>query len=204
MCRSYAPLCVSPNQKHRARIPRHQEGRIAIVTNVGCGMRWTRQHRRRTVCADGEVVWFWHLDADAKLRGNDPRSDGDKKARSPGRARRKPLKPFAQGMPGRFRCACGDVARVFSLLHTRLRVQSVHPAFPVPSLSRDKLASPGRGSRRGKVEVCLGSGCRYKHCRHHRPCPGDPRFACFLRRQRRGWPGQARPSKVCFSKCLRS
>jgi hypothetical protein len=27
--------------------------------------------------------------------------DGGKKARSPGRARRKPLKPFAQGMPGR-------------------------------------------------------------------------------------------------------
>src|ERR1700735_1681338 len=26
--------------------------------------------------------------------------DGGKKARSPGRARKKPLKPFAQGMPG--------------------------------------------------------------------------------------------------------
>jgi hypothetical protein len=34
--------------------------------------------------ADGEVVWFWHLDADAKLRSNDLRNDGDKKARSPG------------------------------------------------------------------------------------------------------------------------
>jgi hypothetical protein len=28
--------------------------------------------------------------------------DGDKKARSPGRARNKPLKPFAQGVPDRF------------------------------------------------------------------------------------------------------
>src|ERR1700739_3950192 len=30
------------------------------------------------------------------------RDDGDKKARSPGRARNKPLKPFAQGVPDRF------------------------------------------------------------------------------------------------------
>jgi hypothetical protein len=28
-------------------IPRPQEGRIAIVTDVGCGMRWTRQRRAR-------------------------------------------------------------------------------------------------------------------------------------------------------------
>src|SRR3981189_2603220 len=30
----------------------------------------------------------------------DARDDGDKKARSPGRARRKPLKPLRAGMPG--------------------------------------------------------------------------------------------------------
>ena len=29
------------------RIPSHQEGRFAIVTDVGCGMRWTRQRRAR-------------------------------------------------------------------------------------------------------------------------------------------------------------
>jgi hypothetical protein len=32
-----------------------------------CGMRWTRLRRKTSgVFADGEVVWFWHLDADAK------------------------------------------------------------------------------------------------------------------------------------------
>ena len=34
------------------RIPSHQEGRIAIVTDVGCGMRWTRQRRARE-CSQG-------------------------------------------------------------------------------------------------------------------------------------------------------
>jgi hypothetical protein len=39
-------------------IPAHTEGRFAIVTDVGHGMRWTRQVKRRmTLRADGEVVW---------------------------------------------------------------------------------------------------------------------------------------------------
>jgi hypothetical protein len=47
--------------------------------------------------ADGEVAWFWRLDAGVKLA--DHPSAMVKKARSPGRARRKPLKPIAQGRP---------------------------------------------------------------------------------------------------------
>jgi hypothetical protein len=40
-------------------IPFPIEGRFAIVTNVGFGMRWTRRIGRRTMpLADGEVVWF--------------------------------------------------------------------------------------------------------------------------------------------------
>jgi hypothetical protein len=39
-------------------VPRPQEGRFAIVTNVGRGMRWTRQRRKTGgAFADGEVVW---------------------------------------------------------------------------------------------------------------------------------------------------
>ena len=38
--------------------------------------------------------------------------DGDKKARSPERARRKPLKPFARGKPDLPARTCGDFARV--------------------------------------------------------------------------------------------
>jgi hypothetical protein len=35
------------------------EGRFAIVTDVGSGMRWTRAcHPTNDTNADGEVVWF--------------------------------------------------------------------------------------------------------------------------------------------------
>ena len=39
--------------------------------------------------ADGEGVWSWPPDAEAKSRGDEPRDDGGKKARSPGRVRYK-------------------------------------------------------------------------------------------------------------------
>jgi len=45
------------------------------------------------VVADGEVVWFWRPKAGVKFASCEPASDGGKKAWSPGRARRKPLKP---------------------------------------------------------------------------------------------------------------
>jgi hypothetical protein len=57
--------------------------------------------------------------------------DGGKKARSPGRARKKPLKPFAQGVPG----SSGEpvvTTRVFSFTR-KLRVRIWRPAFPAPS-----------------------------------------------------------------------
>ena len=50
--------------------------------------------------------------------------DGDKKARSPGRVRRKPLKPLRAGMPGDFRCdRCEYSCACYTTTsHTRLRV----------------------------------------------------------------------------------
>jgi hypothetical protein len=40
-------------------IPSHTEGRFAIVTDVGHGMRWTwAAHLTSARFADGEVVWF--------------------------------------------------------------------------------------------------------------------------------------------------
>jgi hypothetical protein len=47
-----------PNQIHKPRRPASHEGRFAIVTNVGCGMRWTLEVRQTNAQqADGEVVW---------------------------------------------------------------------------------------------------------------------------------------------------
>jgi hypothetical protein len=49
---------------------------------------------------------------------------------TPGRARRKPLKPFACGNAGMSRWTCGDYARVvYSLSHARLRVHRA-PGIP--------------------------------------------------------------------------
>jgi hypothetical protein len=56
-------------------------------------MRWTRPGQTTNgAAAYGEVVWSWHPDAGAK--SVDSTDDGGKKARSPGRARRKLLKPL--------------------------------------------------------------------------------------------------------------
>ena len=59
--------------------------------------------------------------------------DGDNKPGSPGRARRKPLKPIAQGMPALSGEPVVTNSRVF-LLHARLRVRQWRPAFPAPSV----------------------------------------------------------------------
>src|SRR3981189_272309 len=48
-----------PNQFTDSRRPAPTEGRFAIVTDVGCGMRWTQAvPETRALLADGEVVWF--------------------------------------------------------------------------------------------------------------------------------------------------
>jgi len=60
-------FAVYPNQFYESRRPAPEDGRIAIVTDVGCGMRWTRVARetnallppslefRRTGASPGEA-----------------------------------------------------------------------------------------------------------------------------------------------------
>ena len=68
-------------------------------------MRWPRWRRARCLVrtngadADGEIVWSWPPDAEAKFAGvTNAANDGGKKARSPGRVRIS-RKTVAQGMP---------------------------------------------------------------------------------------------------------
>jgi hypothetical protein len=50
--------CRANHRHFLARLAPDQEGRFAIVTNVGCGMRWTQRcAQTRRIDADGEVVW---------------------------------------------------------------------------------------------------------------------------------------------------
>jgi hypothetical protein len=93
-----------------------KEGRFAVVTNVGCGMRWTRRPAderclSRTAKSCGPdtptLVSSWRrcLRVTPMMVAIKPGS--------PGRARRKPLKPFARGKLDRSGRTCGDYARVF-------------------------------------------------------------------------------------------
>src|ERR1700722_20459492 len=79
----------------------------------------------------------WHhvLKKLTLLRGN-----GGKQARSPGRARSKPLKPFAQGRPGVLGEPVVTNSRVF-YFYTRGCGCAGAPAFPAPSdgCERSKL-----------------------------------------------------------------
>ena len=100
MCRSAAKLRASPNQRHRPRVPsRFTRGvsRSSRTSGAGCDGRFSvRQTSAPESGRRSRVVLTprrWR-----QVARNDPRGDGGNKARSPGRARRKPLKPFAQGM----------------------------------------------------------------------------------------------------------
>src|SRR5229473_5103796 len=77
------------------------------------------------------------------LRHDISAGDGGKRARSPGRARRKPLKPLRAGMPGD-PGATVVKTRVLSTLRTRGCGCSGHPAFPTPSTGREIHAQLGR------------------------------------------------------------
>jgi hypothetical protein len=73
--RKYSASRFGRNSFIDSNVPAHQEGRIAIVTDVGQGMRWTRQRqaqifaRTNDAATYGEVVWSWRSDAGAKVAG---------------------------------------------------------------------------------------------------------------------------------------
>jgi hypothetical protein len=86
-----ALLIAPPNQMQNPPVSSHMRG-VSRSSRTRDGMRWTLAARlTKALIADGEVVWSWRLDAGVKfLRSKLLRGDGDKKARSPGRARNKP------------------------------------------------------------------------------------------------------------------
>ena len=104
--------------------------------NVGRGMRWTLQLKRRM-----------SLKRTAKPRGPGapwlasswrrcfciaPMTVTNT-SRTPGRARRKPLKPIACGNAGCIRWTCGDYTRVLSHFGREAAGAIAHPAFSTPS-----------------------------------------------------------------------
>ena len=97
------------------------------------GMRWTRGGAKdegvfsRTAKSCGPDTPTLVSDR----RSNPPTKVANKPG-TPGRARRKPLKPFACGNAGMSRCDRGDYARVLFIICTRGCGCIVRPAFPTP------------------------------------------------------------------------
>jgi hypothetical protein len=81
-----SPVCKNifisfrPKSPAYSTYPVPQEGRFAIVTDVGRDAVDADALLTNSAEADGEVVWSWRLDAGAKPGGSFPRGDGGKKA----------------------------------------------------------------------------------------------------------------------------
>src|SRR5579872_4067639 len=134
-------------------------------------MRWMRAGRpdeRRARIRRKRVVLMprrWHLCIDASA--SMPKS-GDNKARSPGRARHRPLKPFACGNAG-----CPGVL-VVTLLACFLSARKAAGASRARHSPRPLF---GRKVRRWVTRAASRRG--NTAARHHRACPGDPRLTFF-------------------------
>src|SRR3981189_3701141 len=88
------------------------------------------------------------------LRQDTSADDGGKRARSPGRARRKPLKPLRAGTPGDSGVLVVTRVRSTTTKCTRGRGCNGHPAFPTPSLGGSFINASG--ALRGEdANVCL-------------------------------------------------
>src|SRR5450755_4417421 len=93
------------------------------------------------------------------LRQNLIRRRRWQRARSPGRARHKPLKPLRAGMPGDSGVLVVARVRSTTTKCTRGRGCSGHPAFPTPSMGREINAQLGRIARRGRRGASYAYEC---------------------------------------------
>src|SRR3979409_1931971 len=97
------------------------------------------------------------------LRQNLSVDDGGKQARSPGRARRKPLKPLRAGTSGDSGVLVVTRVRSTTTKCTRGRGCNGHPAFPTPSLGGSFINASGAWRREG-ANVCLAVRVFSRHC----------------------------------------
>jgi hypothetical protein len=124
------------------------------------------------------------------LRQNISADDGGKRARSPGRARHKPLKPLRAGMPGDSGVLVVTRVRSTTTKCTRDRGCSGHPAFPTPSKGAEDFMHDSGASRRGVAKSYLE--LEQRHCERSEAIhsffmwrDGLLRGACHRARRRR-------------------
>ena len=130
-----------PNHLHIARHPGPHKGAFRDRHGRRVGMRWTpiALLTRALPCGRRSRVVLtprrWR-----QVGGGNSTGEGGKKARSPGRARNKPLKPSRAGMPGDPGATVVTNACVL-LLYTRGCGCNGHPAFPTPFVGRKVLCT---------------------------------------------------------------
>ncbi len=134
----------------------HTKGRLEIVTDAGqdavdAGSALTNAlscgRRSRVVLTPRR----WRQVGERNFTG-----DGGKQARSPGRARNKPLKPSRAGMPGNPGATVVTNACVL-LPYTRGCGCNGHPAFPDTLGSGGRLTQNSGAMRRGNEKVYRSS-----------------------------------------------
>ena len=131
---------------------RHQRG-------TGCGGR-RRRSRRGRVLADGEVVWSRHPDAWCQVGGSSA-GDGSKRARSPGRARRKPLKPLR----GECRMFSGvtvvtTLACLFYFTCEAAGASSIRHSLRPPNRGLKEISDKPRAHRAARRRGCVSTSLR--------------------------------------------
>jgi hypothetical protein len=131
-------LCVDPKSPPSSALSHPGRGayRDRHERGVRCGGRGWHQVRckargRMEPPADGEVVWFWHPDADAKS-ANTIRGRRWQESPVTGKSTKETVKTIAQGRPD---CLGEPVVTklVCFLFCTRGCGCGEHPAFPAPS-----------------------------------------------------------------------
>jgi hypothetical protein len=106
-CRTRPSLIARANHMQIRPRPALTEGRIAIVTNVGCGMRWTRQcrrderHRSRTAKSRGPDIPT--LISSGRRCSRIAACDGGKKARLTRESAKETVKTTRAGKAGCFK-----------------------------------------------------------------------------------------------------
>ncbi len=155
-------------------IPRPEEGRIAIVTDVGCGERWPRHAGRARsfrrvsllmsegraptngVIADGKAVWFWRPLLASSRRRFCEIQPGFAKTFNPPATEARGIrlrgehgisrKPIAQGMPGCSGCTCMLVCASSSANCTRDRGCQPAPGIPCALLTEGETMCKSSGA----------------------------------------------------------
>jgi len=124
-------------------VPHPSEGRIAIVTDVGCGMRWTlwaaadERGPRRTAkpCGPDTPTLV------SSLAGGNPARRRRLTSPDSGESAEQPLKPLRRESR---RCSGSPVVLPPCFLLHGAHGCNRHPAFPAPSLIEGRSLGPTR------------------------------------------------------------